>query len=119
MLDRKLKDKIIKKFKMHESDTGSSSVQIAILTEEIKLLTKHLKLHKKDFSSRRGLLRKVAERRRLLQYIKREDQASFDKLIKELGIKVILPEPKSKQEDLIEEESSTVEVQHEVGEKGV
>ena len=88
MLDKKKKEKIIAKYKTHEGDTGSSQVQVAILTEEIKDLTKHLKDHKKDFSSRRGLLRKVAERRRLLSYLQREDQKEFEKLIKSLKIKV-------------------------------
>ena len=66
MLDKKSKEKIIKKFRVHDTDTGSSQVQIAILTEEIKELTEHLKKHKHDFSSRRGLLKKVSERRKLL-----------------------------------------------------
>ena len=87
MLDRKKKEKIIAQFKTHASDTGSSQVQIAILTEEIKELTKHLKSHKKDFSSRRGLLKKVAERRRLLTYLKREDEKGFGQLVKELKLK--------------------------------
>jgi len=91
MLDKKKKERIIVKYKTHESDTGSSQVQIAILTEEIKELTKHLKTHKKDFSSRRGLLRKVAERRRLLTYLRREDQKAFDEIVKQLKIKVTAP----------------------------
>ena len=73
MLDRKQKEKVIDKFKMHDKDTGSPQVQIAILTAEIKDLSSHLLEHKKDFSSRKGLLRKVSERRRLLKYLKRED----------------------------------------------
>lgn len=89
MLDRKKKEKIIAKYKTHETDTGSSQVQIAILTEEIKELTKHLKSHKKDFSSRRGLLRKVSERRRLLHYLRREDEQAYLNLVKDLKIKVI------------------------------
>lgn len=99
MLDRKKKEKIIAKYKTHESDTGSSQVQIAILTEEIKELTKHLKTHKKDFSSRRGLLRKVAERRRLLNYLRREDEKAYLKLIKDLKLKIV----ESKKEELEEE----------------
>lgn len=91
MLERKKKEKIIEKYKTHESDTGSSQVQIAILTEEIKELTKHLKTHKKDFSSRRGLLRKVAERRRLLNYLRREDEKAYAKLVKNLKLKVVEP----------------------------
>ena len=73
---------------MHENDTGSSEVQIALLTEEIKSLTKHLKEHKKDFSSRRGLLRKVAERRRLLRYLEKDNLESFDELVKKLKLKI-------------------------------
>lgn len=89
MLDKRKKERIIAKYKMHDSDTGSSQVQIAILTEEIKELTKHLKDHKKDFSSRRGLLKKVAERRRLLNYLRREDQTAYEQIVKDLKLKVI------------------------------
>ena len=92
MLDRKRKEKIIEKYKVHASDTGSPQVQIAILTEEIKELTKHLKSHKKDFSSRRGLLKKVAERRRLLSYLRREDDKSYGELVKDLKLKVVEPQ---------------------------
>ncbi|MEK7538149.1 MAG: 30S ribosomal protein S15 [Patescibacteria group bacterium] len=81
------KDKIIKKYKVHESDTGSSEVQIAILTAEIEQLTGHLKTHKKDFSSRRGLLKKVGQRRRLLRYLQRDNPASFEELVKKLKLK--------------------------------
>ena len=88
MIDKKKKQQIIKKFAVHENDTGSSEVQIALLTEEIKNLTEHLKEHKKDFSSRRGLLRKVAERRRLLRYLERENAESFDNLVKILKLKI-------------------------------
>lgn len=87
MLDAKKKQKIIEKFRTHASDTGSPQVQIAILTSEIEELTGHLKDHKKDFSSRRGLIKKVNERRRLLKYLEREDQKAFLKLKKELGLK--------------------------------
>lgn len=103
MLDKKKKEKIIEKYKTHGSDTGSSQVQIAILTEEIKELTKHLKTHKKDFSSRRGLLRKVSERRRLLNYLRREDEKAFNKLVKDLSIKVVKTEEEKKLELEIEE----------------
>ncbi len=89
MIDKKKKAQLIKKFATHENDTGSSEVQIALLTEEIKNLTDHLKTHKKDFSSRRGLLRKVSERRKLLKYLERENPESFDDLVKKLKIKVI------------------------------
>lgn len=87
MLDIKKKQKIIEKFRTHESDTGSPQVQIAILTSEIEELTKHMRDHKKDFSSRRGLIKKVNERRRLLKYLEREDEKSFLKLKKELDLK--------------------------------
>jgi len=89
MIDKKKKAQIIKKFATHENDTGSSEVQIALLTEEIKSLTEHLKIHKKDFSSRRGLLRKVAERRRLIKYLEKENPVSFEELVKRLKLKVI------------------------------
>ncbi len=88
MLDKSVKDRIIKKFKTHEADTGSSEVQIAILTEEIKRLTEHLKDHKKDFSSRRGLVKKVGQRRRLLKFLQRENLKSFEELTKQLKLKV-------------------------------
>ncbi|MDP3793525.1 MAG: 30S ribosomal protein S15, partial [Candidatus Uhrbacteria bacterium] len=68
------------------TDTGSPQVQIAILTEEIRELTEHLKTHKKDFSSRRGLIKKVGERRRLMKYLKREDQKAYDDLMARLKI---------------------------------
>jgi small subunit ribosomal protein S15 len=86
MLDVKKKQKIIEKFRSHASDTGSPQVQVAILTQEIKDLTKHLKSHKKDFSSRRGLMKKVNERRRLLKYLEREDVKAHAKLVEELGL---------------------------------
>jgi len=73
MLDKRKKDKVIAKYKTHKDDTGSPEVQIAILSEEIKELTDHLKEHKKDFSSRRGLLRKIGQRRRLMRYLEKEN----------------------------------------------
>jgi small subunit ribosomal protein S15 len=88
MLDKKKKQRIIEKYKTHKSDTGSAEVQIAILTEEIKELTKHLREHKKDFSSRRGLLAKVSLRHRLLRYLEREDEKRFSKLVKVLKLKI-------------------------------
>lgn len=86
-LDRAKKDKIISKFKVHDSDTGSPEVQIAILSEEIHQLTDHLKSHKKDFSSRRGLLKKIGQRHRLLQYLEKENPESFEKLTEKLKLK--------------------------------
>ncbi len=88
MIDKKKKAQIIKKFATHEKDTGSSEVQIALLTEEIKNLTDHLKIHKKDFSSRRGLLRKVSERRKLLRYLEKENSESFTELVEKLKLKI-------------------------------
>lgn len=87
MLDVKKKQKIIEKFQTHKNDTGSPQVQIAILTEEIKELTKHLKSHKKDFSSRRGLMKKVNERRKLLKYLEREDLKAAEKIKEALKLK--------------------------------
>lgn len=88
MLDKTQKEKVIAKFKTHAKDTGSPQVQIAILTAEIKDLSEHLLIHKKDFSSRKGLLRKVSERRRLLKYLYREDAEAHDELVGKLKIKV-------------------------------
>jgi small subunit ribosomal protein S15 len=87
-LSREDKDKIIKKFRVHDNDTGSTEVQIAILTEEIKQLTGHLKAHRHDYSSRLGLIKKVQERKRLLKYLERENADSFAKLTKALQLKV-------------------------------
>ncbi len=88
MLDKKVKQRLINRFKVHETDTGSPQVQIAILTEEITQLTEHLKKHKQDHSSRRGLLRKVGERRRLLRYIQREDEKAFLDLAQKLKLRI-------------------------------
>ena len=74
-------------FGRHDRDTGSSEVQIATLTKEIQALTEHLKQNKKDHASRYGLLRKVNNRRKLLDYIKREDEAKYKDLIKKLGLR--------------------------------
>lgn len=87
MLNIKKKQKVIEKFRTHASDTGSPQVQIAILTTEIEELTKHMRTHKKDFSSRRGLIKKVNERRRLLKYLEREDEKAFIKIKKDLALK--------------------------------
>lgn len=76
-----------KQFQRHDRDTGSSEVQIAVLTKKIELLTAHLKLNKNDKSSRYGLIRMVNKRRRLLNYLKREDEPAYQKLIKELGLR--------------------------------
>lgn len=88
MLDKKAKQKIINRFRIHETDTGSSQVQIAILTEEIEKLSEHLKSHKHDHSSRRGLLKKVNERRKLLKYLQKEDENAFADVAKKLKLKI-------------------------------
>ncbi len=88
MIDKKVKQKIINKFKKHDNDTGSTEVQIAILTEEIAQLSEHLKIHKHDHSSRRGLLKKVGERRRLLKYLQKENEESFQDVAKKLKLKI-------------------------------
>lgn len=111
MLDKRKKERIIAKYKTHDSDTGSSQVQIAILTEEIKELTKHLKTHKKDFSSRRGLLKKVAERRRLLNYLRREDEKAHETLVKDLKLKI----PKAEEDKKREEEEKKIIEEREEG----
>jgi len=86
-MDAEKKQEIIGKFKLHETDTGSPEVQIAILTERINHLTEHLKTHKKDFHSRRGLLKMVGQRRGLLNYIKKSDIDRYRKIITELGLR--------------------------------
>jgi small subunit ribosomal protein S15 len=87
MLTPEEKIKIIEKYKLHEADTGSSEVQIALLTEEIKRLLLHLKKHPKDFHSKRGLLKMVAKRRKLLNYLKEEDIKRYNSIIKKIGLK--------------------------------
>jgi small subunit ribosomal protein S15 len=81
------KQEIINSFKKHESDTGSPEVQIAILTERITYLTEHFKIHKKDHHSRRGLLKLVGQRRRLLDYLKGKEVARYKTVIERLGIR--------------------------------
>lgn len=103
MLDRDSKDKIIKKFKTHEADTGSAEVQVAILTEEIKRLTEHLQGHKKDFSSRRGLIRKVGQRRRLLKFLQRESVERFEALVKRLKLRIKISAVPQTLPELVEE----------------
>jgi len=88
MMDKKIKQRIIAKFQAHKNDTGSPQVQIAILSEEIKQLTGHLKQHKHDHSSRRGLLKKVNERRKLLKYLQKEDEKAFKDLTAKLKLKI-------------------------------
>lgn len=87
MLVTEKKQEIINNFKLHDSDTGSPEVQIAILTERITYLTEHFKVHKKDHHSRRGLLKLVGQRRRLLDYVKKKDDARYKTIIERLGIR--------------------------------
>ena len=81
------KKEIIEKFKTHESDTGSPEVQVALLSNRIEYLTEHLKIHKKDHHSRRGLLMLVGQRRRMLNYLKNKDIQRYRTIIKELGLR--------------------------------
>jgi small subunit ribosomal protein S15 len=86
-LDKADKQKIISKYRQHESDTGSPEVQIALLTGRIEYLTKHLQTHRKDHHSRRGLLKMVGQRRRLLNYLRAKDIERYRALIADLGIR--------------------------------
>lgn len=113
MLEVKKKQQIIKKYQTHEGDTGSSEVQIAILSAEMDELIEHLKQHPKDHSSRRGLLRKVSSRRRLMRYLKKENTESYERLVKKLKLKQpknilkpgdAAPEAKIEEEEIIEGE---------------
>jgi len=81
------KNEIIEKFKTHGSDTGSSEVQIALLTDRIMYLTEHFKIHKKDHHSRQGLLKMVGQRRSLLDYLKKKDVNKYRTILKELGLR--------------------------------
>ena len=86
-ISKERKAELVKKFGKSELDTGSTKVQIAILTDEINDLTEHLKVHKHDYHSKRGLLMKVGKRRSLLDYLKDNDVVSYRELIKELNIR--------------------------------
>jgi small subunit ribosomal protein S15 len=81
------KSALVAKFRTHETDTGSPEVQVALLSERINMLTEHFKTHKKDHHSRRGLLKLVGQRRRLLDYLKSKDGNRYKKLIEGLGIR--------------------------------
>lgn len=122
MLSKEAKQKIINKFRVHANDTGSPQVQIAILTEEIKELTDHLKLHKHDHSSRRGLLKKVGERRRLLKYLQKEDEKSFQDVAQKLKLKIAKKmiddeeERKRIEEEILAKEQLKIEAQEEAAE---
>lgn len=86
-LSQERKRQIIEEFKIHENDTGSPEVQVAILTERINELNEHLREHKKDHHSRRGLLKMVGQRRNLLNYLKNKDITRYRKLIEKLGLR--------------------------------
>ena len=87
MLSKELKTKIIGDNRLQAQDTGSPEVQIALLSERINFLSSHLNTHKKDFTSRVGLMRLVGKRKRLLGYLKREDSARYEQLIKKLSLR--------------------------------
>ncbi|MBB5323626.1 small subunit ribosomal protein S15 [Anoxybacillus tepidamans] len=86
-LTQERKNEIINQFKIHETDTGSPEVQIAILTEQINNLNEHLRVHKKDHHSRRGLLKMVGKRRNLLTYLRKKDITRYRELINKLGLR--------------------------------
>ena len=86
-LSKEVKESIVKKYARKEGDTGSAEVQIALLTEEINTLTEHLKEHKHDFHSRRGLLKKVSQRRSLLNYLVKNDVTRYREIVKSLALR--------------------------------
>ncbi|MBW1645198.1 MAG: 30S ribosomal protein S15 [Deltaproteobacteria bacterium] len=86
-LETERKKSIIEKYRLHEADTGSPEVQIALLSERIAYLTEHFKTHKKDFHSRRGLLKLVGQRRRLLDYLKKKEYQRYKDVISSLGLR--------------------------------
>lgn len=86
-MDKETKRTVIEQFSLHEGDSGSTEVQVALLTERINQLTEHLKAHRHDHHSQRGLLKLVGQRRRLLSYLKREDVARYQTLIARLGLR--------------------------------
>jgi len=87
MLDKQAKQEIMEKFAVHEGDTGSPEVQIALLTSRIAYLTEHLKQHKKDHHSRRGLLKMVGQRRRLLNYLNKKDINRYREILAQLNLR--------------------------------
>lgn len=87
MIDKEKKQQLVEEFKQHDADTGSTEVQVAILTSRIRELTEHMKIHRKDFHSRRGLLIMVGKRRKLLQYLKDRDFTRYQTLIQRLGLR--------------------------------
>ena len=86
-LSQEQEQEIIAKYKLHDQDSGSAEVQIALLTERIKLLTEHFQVHKKDHASRRGLLKLVGRRRKLLDYLKNKKIDTYRELIKQLNLR--------------------------------
>jgi len=86
-ITREKKQEVIATYKLHDTDSGSAEVQVAILTERIKNLTEHFKLHKKDHHSRRGLINMVGQRKRLLGYLKQRDVQKYQTIIEQLGIR--------------------------------
>lgn len=86
-LSKERKEEVIKKYQVHEGDTGSPEVQIALLTEKINILNEHFNIHKKDYHSRQGLLKMVGQRRRLLDYLYRVDVERYRKIVGELGLR--------------------------------
>jgi small subunit ribosomal protein S15 len=86
-LDREQKQDIIGNYRLHENDTGSPEVQIALLSTRINYLTEHFKTHKKDHHSRRGLLKLVSQRRKILDYLKKSDKERYEKVIERLEIR--------------------------------
>jgi small subunit ribosomal protein S15 len=87
MLDQERKQGIIERYRMHEGDTGSPEVQIALLTERINYLTEHLKTHKNDFHSQRGLLKMVGRRRGLLNYLRKSAPERYQEIVSKLGLR--------------------------------
>ena len=87
MLTKRVKDNVLKTTQRHDSDTGSPEAQVALLTRQIEELSSHLRKHKKDFHSRRGLLQMVADRRKHLSYLEKKDEKTYQSLIKKLGLK--------------------------------
>lgn len=86
-LTKELKESIVKKYAKGANDTGSAEIQIAILTEEIKILTEHMKEHNHDFHSKRGLLKKVGQRRSMLNYLAKKDVNRYREIVKSLGLR--------------------------------
>ncbi len=87
MLSKRVKENVLKTSRRHDTDTGSPEAQVAILTRQIEELSNHLRKHKKDFHSRRGLLQMVADRRKHLKYLERKDEKAYEALVKNLGLK--------------------------------